>query len=57
MVKVQTGCQNCTSCRNSLTAEALRKTGRALAAVYTLGATKLLRRTCRACGHPTSIHR
>lgn len=47
--RVKIGCPNCISCTNSRVAESWRKAGRLLM-------PKLLRRRCRACGHPMSIH-
>jgi hypothetical protein len=59
MARVQTGCSDCKRCTNSAIGEGARKTGRATAAVMTLGITELgrtLTRNCRGCSHPMSLH-
>ena len=52
-------CRDCKNCTNSTFVHAARKTGRVVAALYTVGATELVmaaRKKCRVCGHQMSLH-
>lgn len=59
MARVQTGCRDCTRCMNSAAGDAMRNTGRTLAAFGTAGMSELARgftRNCGVCGHKLSLH-
>ena len=57
--RVVSGCRDCKACTNSGIANAGRATGRAAAAVLTVGGSEFARgftKNCRACGHKLSLH-
>jgi len=57
--RVETGCRDCRKCTNSAAANLGRNTGRAGAAVLTVGISELamgFTKNCRVCGHKLSLH-
>ncbi|MFE6104749.1 SHOCT domain-containing protein [Streptomyces laurentii] len=54
--RVHTGCPDCTRCTNSAINNAGRAMGRAAAGMMTLGASELVTRKCKGCGHAMSLH-
>jgi len=59
MAHVTTGCRDCKKCTNSGVANLGRNSGRAGAAVLTLGLSEAVMtatKNCRICGHKLSLH-
>jgi hypothetical protein len=59
MVQVTSGCRDCKKCTNSSIANFGRDSGRASAAILSIGISELARvgtKNCRICGHKLSLH-
>jgi hypothetical protein len=57
--RVQTGCRDCRKCTNSAAANLGRNSGRAGAAIMSVGISELamgFTKNCGGCGHKLSLH-